>query len=64
VAQVTAPVRWIASVQRMAGEGITAFLEIGSGKVLTGLVRRIAPQARLLNVGSADEVRAFVAESS
>jgi [acyl-carrier-protein] S-malonyltransferase len=64
VAQVTAPVRWIASVQRMAGDGITVFLEIGPGKVLTGLVRRIAPQARLLNVGSADEVRAFVAESS
>jgi [acyl-carrier-protein] S-malonyltransferase len=64
VAQVTAPVRWVASVQRIAGDGVTTFLEIGPGKVLTGLVRRIAPQARLMNVGSADEVRAFVAESS
>jgi [acyl-carrier-protein] S-malonyltransferase len=64
VAQVTAPVRWVASVQRMAGDGAATFVEIGPGKVLTGLVRRIAPQARLVNVGSADEVRAFVAESS
>lgn len=64
VAQVVAPVRWIATVQRMAHDGITTFLEIGPGKVLTGLVRRIAPQARLINVGSAEDVRGFVAESS
>jgi [acyl-carrier-protein] S-malonyltransferase len=64
VAQVVAPVRWIASVQRMAHDGITSFMEIGPGKVLTGLVRRIAPQARLLNVGGAEEVRAVVAEKS
>ncbi len=64
VAQVTAPVRWVASVQRMASDGATTFLELGPGKVLTGLVRRIAPQARLVNIGTADEVRAFVAESS
>lgn len=64
VAQVVAPVRWIASVERMARDGVTSFLELGPGKVLTGLIRRIAPQARLINVGSADDVRAFVAESS
>jgi [acyl-carrier-protein] S-malonyltransferase len=64
VAQVVAPVRWIASVQRMARDGITTFLEIGPGKVLTGLVRRIAPQSRLLNVGTADDVRGYVVESS
>jgi [acyl-carrier-protein] S-malonyltransferase len=64
VTQVVAPVRWIASVQRMAHDGITTFLEIGPGKVLTGLVKRIAPQARLVNLGSAEDVRAFVAESS
>ncbi|MCS6883074.1 MAG: ACP S-malonyltransferase [Chloroflexaceae bacterium] len=57
VTQVTAPVRWIASVQRMARDGVTTFLEIGPGKVLSGLIRRIVPDARLLNVGNADEVR-------
>lgn len=62
VSQVVAPVRWIASVQRLANDGVAAFLELGPGKVLSGMVRRIVPQARLLNVGSADEVRAFAAE--
>ncbi len=57
VAQVVAPVRWIASVQRMARDGVTTFLEIGPGKVLSGLIRRIAPQAQALSIGSAAEVR-------
>lgn len=57
VTQVTAPVRWIASVQRMARDGVTTFLEIGPGKVLSGLIRRIAPQAQSLNISTADEVR-------
>ncbi len=56
VAQVAAPVRWIASVQRMARDGVTTFLEIGPGKVLSGLIRRIAPQAQALSIGSAAEV--------
>lgn len=64
VAQVVAPVRWISSVQRMARDGITTFLEIGPGKVLSGLVKRIAPQSRQLNLANADDVREFVAESS
>jgi [acyl-carrier-protein] S-malonyltransferase len=64
VDQVVAPVRWVASVQQMVAQGITTFIEIGPGKVLTGLVRRIAPQARLVNLSSAEDVRAFLAESS
>jgi [acyl-carrier-protein] S-malonyltransferase len=64
VTQVVAPVRWVASVQQMIAHGITTFVEIGPGKVLTGLIRRIAPQARLVNVQRADDVRALLAESS
>jgi [acyl-carrier-protein] S-malonyltransferase len=64
VTQVVAPVRWVASVQQMITHGITTFVEIGPGKVLTGLIRRIAPQARLVNVQRADDVRALLAESS
>lgn len=64
VAQVVAPVRWIASVQQMVAQGVTTFVEIGPGKVLTGLVRRIAPGARLVNISSVEDTRAFVAESS
>jgi [acyl-carrier-protein] S-malonyltransferase len=41
VRQVTAPVRWMDCVARMAHEGCRTFLEVGSGKVLTGLLRRI-----------------------
>lgn len=64
VTQVVAPVRWVASVQRMLADGVTTFVELGPGKVLTGLVRRIAPQARLINVQRAEDVRALLAESS
>jgi [acyl-carrier-protein] S-malonyltransferase len=41
VRQVTAPVRWTDCVRRMATEGATAFLEVGPGRVLTGLLKRI-----------------------
>lgn len=51
VRQVTAPVRWQESVERLAGEyGVETFVEVGPGKVLTGLVRKIAGGARCLNV--------------
>ncbi|RRR67265.1 MAG: [acyl-carrier-protein] S-malonyltransferase [Candidatus Viridilinea halotolerans] len=62
VAQVIAPVRWIASVQRMVHGGITTFLEVGPGKVLSGLIRRITPQAKLVNVNDAEAVRGFTQE--
>ncbi len=50
VTQVTAPVRWIASIECMHGDGVTRFVEIGPGTVLTGLVKRIVPGAELVNV--------------
>ena len=50
VRQVTAPVRWEEVVLRMVKEGATTFVEVGPGKVLSGLIRRIAPDARVLNV--------------
>jgi [acyl-carrier-protein] S-malonyltransferase len=64
VAQVMAPVRWITSVQAMVAMGCTTFVEIGPGKVLTGLIRRIAPQAQTVTISTAADVRAFVAESN
>ena len=59
VAQVTAPVRWIASVQRMAAMGVDTFVEIGPGSVLTGLIKRIVPDARLVNVNNVASVQSF-----
>ncbi|MBE0595808.1 MAG: ACP S-malonyltransferase [Desulfuromonadales bacterium] len=45
VAQVSAPVRWEESVRRMEELGVTRFIELGPGKVLTGLIKRIANNA-------------------
>jgi [acyl-carrier-protein] S-malonyltransferase len=49
VAQVSAPVRWQESVEYMAAQGVTKFIEIGPGKVLAGLVKRIAKGVEVAN---------------
>ena len=51
--QVNHPVFWQASVERMAADGVSTFIEIGPGKVLTGLIRRIVPGAVVENIGMA-----------
>ena len=48
--QVASPVRWTACVERLATEGADTFVEVGPGRVLTGLVKRIVPDARALSV--------------
>jgi [acyl-carrier-protein] S-malonyltransferase len=50
IAQVCAPVRWEESMQYAVAQGCKAFLEVGPGKVLTGMMRRIAPQVEILSV--------------
>jgi [acyl-carrier-protein] S-malonyltransferase len=62
VRQVTGTVRWRESVAYMAGAGVDSFIEVGAGKVLTGLVKRIAAGASGLAVGTPDEVAAFKAQ--
>jgi [acyl-carrier-protein] S-malonyltransferase len=61
VRQVTATVRWRECVAAMAGQGVDRFYEVGSGKVLTGLVRRIAPGATGAAIGTPEDVAAFKA---
>jgi [acyl-carrier-protein] S-malonyltransferase len=61
VAQVTDTVRWRESVVLMAAAGVTTFYEVGAGKVLSGLVRRIANGAIGVSVGTPDDVAAFKA---
>jgi [acyl-carrier-protein] S-malonyltransferase len=63
VAQVTSPVRWIDSVRYMVTQGISTFIEIGPGTVLTGLIKRIAPGVRLVNLCNVEDVRAFASEN-
>jgi [acyl-carrier-protein] S-malonyltransferase len=59
--QVTAPVRWVDTVRRIAALGATTVVEIGPGKVLTGLAKRIVPEMGLLNVEDPASIEAAVA---
>jgi [acyl-carrier-protein] S-malonyltransferase len=59
IEQVTGTVRWRDSVAFMAARGVTAFYEVGAGKVLSGLVKRIADGAIGVAIGSPDDVAAY-----
>jgi len=59
VEQVTGTVRWRECVAYMAGEGVKTFYEVGAGKVLTGLLKRIADGATGTAIGTPDDVAAF-----
>ena len=61
VAQVTGTVRWRESILAMVAEGVSLFVEVGAGKVLTGLVKRISDRASGLAVGTPADVEAFKA---
>ncbi|MGB7367901.1 MAG: ACP S-malonyltransferase, partial [Methylovirgula sp.] len=61
VEQVTGTVRWRESVVFMAGRGVSEFIELGSGKVLTGLLKRIVETATGIAVGTPDEIKAYQA---
>jgi [acyl-carrier-protein] S-malonyltransferase len=61
VAQVTGTVRWRESVAFMAGAGVTTFYEAGAGKVLSGLVKRIAVGATASAIGAPEDIAAFKA---
>ncbi len=60
VRQVTGQVRWRESIEWLAGAGVTSLVEIGSGKVLTGLARRIDRSLEAKAIGTAEDVRTFV----
>jgi len=64
IRQITAPVRWEESVAAMRGVGADAFLEVGPGKVLSGLLRRIdkdAPTAAFCGLADLDGARGLTA---
>jgi [acyl-carrier-protein] S-malonyltransferase len=55
--QITSPVRWEESVHALASMGCGSFLELGPGQVLSGLVRRILPDATTQSAGMPDAVQ-------
>jgi [acyl-carrier-protein] S-malonyltransferase len=58
--QVTGSVRWVESIQALVGLGVTEFIEFGPGSVLTGMVKRIVPDARTFNISSPTDLDAYV----
>ena len=60
VKQVTGMVRWRESVLYMEGEGVSTFVEVGAGKALSGMVKRIAREPEIMSVGTPADVEAFL----
>jgi [acyl-carrier-protein] S-malonyltransferase len=61
VAQVSSPVRWEDVVSRLASEGVTTYVEVGPGTVLSGMVRRIRGEAKVANIATPEDVTAIEA---
>ena len=56
IRQVSSPVLWSESIERLVKMGVSTFVEVGPGKVLQGLIRRIAPSVEVKNVGNKEQV--------
>ncbi|WP_068089396.1 ACP S-malonyltransferase [Polycladidibacter stylochi] len=62
IEQVTGTVRWRESVSFMVGQGVDTLLEIGAGKVLSGMVRRIEKSAKAVAINGSEDIDAFIAQ--
>ena len=56
IKQITSKVRWRESVEYMIKSGVNEFIEIGPGKVLSGLVKRINKDVKVFNINSIDDI--------
>lgn len=59
IKQIASPVRWEDVVRRLASEGVTRYVEVGPGKALSGMIKRIAAGATILNVEGPDDLAAI-----
>jgi len=59
IAQIASPVRWEAVVRRLASEGVTTYVEVGPGSVLSGLVKKIHREATVVSFGGPDDLSAL-----
>ena len=57
IAQIEEPVRWRESIQYMISEGTSTFIEIGPGKVLSGLIKRINKEVKVLNIDKVEDIQ-------
>ena len=64
IRQVASPVRWEATIQAMAAAGVDRFVEVGPGKVLSGLVRKIVKGASVHPIGTPEDVERFFSETA
>ena len=64
VQQLCHPVQWQKSIEYLLSQGVETFVEIGPGKVLAGLVKRIKRDARTINIGDAQSLRDFMAKGT
>jgi [acyl-carrier-protein] S-malonyltransferase len=62
VEQITGTVRWRESIAWLGENGATRFVEVGAGKILSGLCKRTVPEAKAISVGTPDDVKAIAAE--
>lgn len=56
--QVSSPVRWLQSVEKLIANGVDTFVEVGAGKVLSGLVKQINRDVRIMNIENSESLRA------
>jgi [acyl-carrier-protein] S-malonyltransferase len=63
IEQIVGTVRWRESVNFLAASGVNKIVEAGSGKVLAGLIKRIAREVPTINVGTAEDVAAYRAKA-
>ena len=59
IRQVSSPVLWSASIERLVESGVSTCVEVGPGQVLRGLIRRIAPSVKVFNIGNREQVEAY-----
>jgi [acyl-carrier-protein] S-malonyltransferase len=59
--QLAAPVQWVRTIQYLTSVGITTFFEIGPGRALAGMIKRIARGAKIINIGNVAEVETAAA---
>ncbi|MDF2608041.1 MAG: malonyl CoA-acyl carrier protein transacylase [Bacillales bacterium] len=61
--QIYSSVKWEQSITRMINDGITKFIEVGSGNVLTGLIKKIDPNVEAVSISTVDDLRKFIEEN-